>query len=114
MVTNMNIRLYSLSQEEKDILCLVMCYSMWALCSFCLSDVGCDFQHEAKICSLTEYVQSVELKKRRLEDSYDLLTEELAKLQAQGTVKQKLRTSSISINPLHQQGKRNTDNHQKT
>ncbi|XP_072237933.1 kinesin heavy chain isoform X2 [Leuresthes tenuis] len=45
-------------------------------------------QHEAKICSLTEYMQSVELKKRRLEDSYDLLTEELAKLQAQESLSQ--------------------------
>uniref|UniRef100_A0A3Q1FKA3 Kinesin family member 5A n=1 Tax=Acanthochromis polyacanthus TaxID=80966 RepID=A0A3Q1FKA3_9TELE len=40
-------------------------------------------QHEAKIRSLTEYMQNVELKKRQLEDSYDSLTEELAKLQAQ-------------------------------
>lgn len=30
-------------------------------------------------------MQNVELKKRQLEDSYDSLTEELAKLQAQGT-----------------------------
>lgn len=44
----------------------------------------CDFQHEAKIRSLMEYMQNVELKKRQLEDSYDLLNEELAKLQAQG------------------------------
>uniref|UniRef100_A0A3Q3JIV3 Kinesin-like protein n=1 Tax=Monopterus albus TaxID=43700 RepID=A0A3Q3JIV3_MONAL len=44
-------------------------------------------QHEAKIRSLTEYMQNVELKKRQLEDSYDSLSEELAKLQAQ--VKQK-------------------------
>lgn len=44
----------------------------------------CDFQHEAKIRSLTEYMQNVELKKRHLEDSFDSLSEELAKLQAQG------------------------------
>uniref|UniRef100_A0A8C5SWH3 Kinesin family member 5A n=1 Tax=Laticauda laticaudata TaxID=8630 RepID=A0A8C5SWH3_LATLA len=43
-------------------------------------------QHEAKIRSLTEYMQSVELKKRNLEESYDALSEELAKLQAQETV----------------------------
>lgn len=42
------------------------------------------FQHEAKIRSLTDYMQNVELKKRKLEDSYDSLSEELAKLQAQG------------------------------
>lgn len=46
----------------------------------------CDFQHEAKIRSLTEYMQNVELKKRHLEDSYDSLSEELAKLQAQGRI----------------------------
>ncbi|KAJ7317674.1 hypothetical protein JRQ81_003836 [Phrynocephalus forsythii] len=43
-------------------------------------------QHEAKIRSLTEYMQSVELKKRNLEESYDALSEELAKLQAQESV----------------------------
>ncbi|KAB1269803.1 Kinesin heavy chain isoform 5A [Camelus dromedarius] len=43
-------------------------------------------QHEAKIRSLTEYMQNVELKKRHLEESYDSLSDELAKLQAQETV----------------------------
>lgn len=42
------------------------------------------YQHEAKIRSLTEYMQTVELKKRHLEESYDSLSDELAKLQAQG------------------------------
>uniref|UniRef100_A0A8D0CUY1 Kinesin-like protein n=1 Tax=Sander lucioperca TaxID=283035 RepID=A0A8D0CUY1_SANLU len=37
-------------------------------------------QHEAKIRSLTEYMQSVEQKKRLLEESHDSLSEELAKL----------------------------------
>ena len=41
-------------------------------------------QHEAKICSLTEYMQTVELKKRHLEESYDSLSDELARLQAHG------------------------------
>uniref|UniRef100_A0A3B3CGK3 Kinesin-like protein n=1 Tax=Oryzias melastigma TaxID=30732 RepID=A0A3B3CGK3_ORYME len=41
-------------------------------------------QHEAKIRHISEYVENLELKKRQLEDSYDSLTEELAKLQAQG------------------------------
>nr|XP_029477636.1 kinesin heavy chain-like isoform X2 [Oncorhynchus nerka] len=40
-------------------------------------------QHEAKIRSLTEYMQSVELKKGMLEESHDSLSEELAKLQDQ-------------------------------
>ncbi|CAI9597954.1 unnamed protein product [Staurois parvus] len=43
-------------------------------------------QHEAKIRSLTEYMHSVELKKRQLEESYDSLSEELAKMQAQENV----------------------------
>ncbi|CAH2224471.1 kinesin heavy chain [Pelobates cultripes] len=43
-------------------------------------------QHEAKIRSLTEYMHSVEMKKRQLEDSYDALSEELAKMQAQDNV----------------------------
>uniref|UniRef100_A0A3P8T6C5 Kinesin-like protein n=1 Tax=Amphiprion percula TaxID=161767 RepID=A0A3P8T6C5_AMPPE len=43
-------------------------------------------QHEAKIRSLTEYMQSVEQKKRLLEESHDSLSEELAKLQDQGNV----------------------------
>lgn len=42
-------------------------------------------QHEAKIRSLTEYMQEVEQKKRRLEEGYDSLSEELAVLQARGT-----------------------------
>nr|CAA43677.1 kinesin heavy chain [Mus musculus] len=43
-------------------------------------------QHEAKIRSLTEYMQTVELKKRHLEESYDSLSDELARLQAHETV----------------------------
>uniref|UniRef100_A0A672LAE8 Kinesin-like protein n=1 Tax=Sinocyclocheilus grahami TaxID=75366 RepID=A0A672LAE8_SINGR len=37
--------------------------------------------HEAKIRSLTEYMQNMELKKRQLENNYDCLSEELTKLQ---------------------------------
>uniref|UniRef100_A0A8C8H4B5 Kinesin-like protein n=1 Tax=Oncorhynchus tshawytscha TaxID=74940 RepID=A0A8C8H4B5_ONCTS len=40
-------------------------------------------QHEAKIHSLTDYMQNIELKNRQLEDNYDSLSEELAKLHAQ-------------------------------
>ncbi|XP_038872557.1 kinesin heavy chain-like [Salvelinus namaycush] len=40
-------------------------------------------QHEAKIHSLTEYMQNIELKNRQLEENYDSLSEELAKLHAQ-------------------------------
>ncbi|XP_038553740.1 kinesin heavy chain isoform X1 [Micropterus salmoides] len=45
-------------------------------------------QHEAKIRSLTEYMQNVERKKRHLEDGYDSLSEELAKFQAQESMSQ--------------------------
>uniref|UniRef100_A0A3Q3WLJ3 Kinesin-like protein n=1 Tax=Mola mola TaxID=94237 RepID=A0A3Q3WLJ3_MOLML len=40
-------------------------------------------QHEAKIKSLTEYLQNVEQKKRQLEENVDCLNEELVKLSAQ-------------------------------
>uniref|UniRef100_A0A8C8EM95 Kinesin-like protein n=1 Tax=Oncorhynchus tshawytscha TaxID=74940 RepID=A0A8C8EM95_ONCTS len=53
-------------------------------------------QHEAKIRSLTEYMQSVELKKRMLEESHDSLSEELAKLQDQGNTSAMSRPSRIS------------------
>uniref|UniRef100_A0AAR2IU22 Kinesin-like protein n=1 Tax=Pygocentrus nattereri TaxID=42514 RepID=A0AAR2IU22_PYGNA len=42
-------------------------------------------QHEAKIRSLTEYMQNMELKKRQLEENYDCLSEELARLHNSGT-----------------------------
>lgn len=41
-------------------------------------------KHEAKIKSLTEYLQNVEQKKRQLEESVDSLSEELVQLRAQG------------------------------
>ncbi|KAI1892430.1 hypothetical protein AGOR_G00133270 [Albula goreensis] len=45
-------------------------------------------QHEAKIRSLTEYMQNVEQKKRQLEENYDALSEELeiSRLQAQDNI----------------------------
>uniref|UniRef100_A0A8D0D4A8 Kinesin-like protein n=1 Tax=Sander lucioperca TaxID=283035 RepID=A0A8D0D4A8_SANLU len=45
-------------------------------------------QHEAKIKSLTEYLQNVEQKKRQLEENVDSLNEELVKLSAQAVEKQ--------------------------
>ncbi|KAM8990266.1 kinesin heavy chain, partial [Ara ararauna] len=45
-------------------------------------------QHEAKIRSLTEYTQAVELKRRSLEETNDALSEELARLQAQDTAEE--------------------------
>ncbi|KAK6302990.1 hypothetical protein J4Q44_G00273450 [Coregonus suidteri] len=43
-------------------------------------------QHEAKIKSLTEYLQNVEQKKRQLEENVDSLSEELVKISAQEKV----------------------------
>ena len=63
------------------------CNSGLGWLGFCSSDdvwVFVFVQHEAKIRSLTEYMQSVEQKKRQLEESHDSLSEELAKLQDQG------------------------------
>ncbi|XP_077429071.1 kinesin heavy chain-like isoform X1 [Vanacampus margaritifer] len=45
-------------------------------------------QHEAKISLLTEYAQDVERKRRQLEESYDSLADELAEVQAAGSVSQ--------------------------
>ncbi|XP_062313229.1 kinesin heavy chain-like [Osmerus eperlanus] len=45
-------------------------------------------QHQAKIRSLTDYMQSMEQKKRQLEESQDSLMEELAKLNAQGKMQE--------------------------
>ncbi|XP_061147320.1 kinesin heavy chain [Syngnathus typhle] len=42
-------------------------------------------QHEAKIRLLTEYAQDVERKRRQLEENYDSLAEELARVQTQET-----------------------------
>lgn len=56
-------------------------------------------QHEAKIRSLTEYMQSVEQKKRLLEESHDSLSEELAKLQDQGNTQR--RTASEILARIH-------------
>ncbi|XP_063063189.1 kinesin-1 heavy chain isoform X2 [Engraulis encrasicolus] len=50
---------------------------------------GCQLrisQHEAKIKSLTEYLQNVEQKKRQLEENVDSLNEELVKISAQEKV----------------------------
>uniref|UniRef100_A0A7N6A646 Kinesin-like protein n=1 Tax=Anabas testudineus TaxID=64144 RepID=A0A7N6A646_ANATE len=60
-------------------------------------------QHQAKIRSLTEYMQNVELKKRQLEDSHDSLSEELAKLQAQGRVQYILTTALEQQMELHRE-----------
>lgn len=74
-------------------------------CPRCLCCPLC-VQHQAKIKSLTDYMQNMEQKKRQLEESQDALTEELAKLHAQGRYKTntlqistKLFNSEISETP---------------
>uniref|UniRef100_A0A8C6XT53 Kinesin-like protein n=1 Tax=Naja naja TaxID=35670 RepID=A0A8C6XT53_NAJNA len=62
-------------------------------------------QHEAKIKSLTDYMQNMEQKRRQLEELQDSLNEELAKLRAQGTV--------ISGKTLEQQMESHRETHQK-
>lgn len=49
-------------------------------------------QHEAKIRSLTEYMQNVEQKKRQLEDNYDALSEELYMMQNSGKIQTQIQT----------------------
>ncbi|XP_042200272.1 kinesin heavy chain [Callorhinchus milii] len=76
-------------------------------------------QHETKIRSLTEYIHKVELKKRQLEESYDTLNEEMARLQAQETVnevadKEKEQTDGEEVKKvLEQQMETHRENHQK-
>uniref|UniRef100_A0AAQ5X5H1 Kinesin-like protein n=1 Tax=Amphiprion ocellaris TaxID=80972 RepID=A0AAQ5X5H1_AMPOC len=68
-------------------------------------------QHEAKIRSLTEYMQSVEQKKRLLEESHDSLSEELAKLQDQGNVLNK--RGKLSEKTIRQQSENHRGLHHK-
>uniref|UniRef100_A0A672ZQ40 Kinesin-like protein n=1 Tax=Sphaeramia orbicularis TaxID=375764 RepID=A0A672ZQ40_9TELE len=71
-------------------------------------------QHEAKIRSLTEYMHNMELKKRQLEDSYDSLSEELAKVQKQNKVKQnKVKQNEVKRQALEQQMESHREAHSK-
>uniref|UniRef100_A0A672JQR8 Kinesin-like protein n=1 Tax=Salarias fasciatus TaxID=181472 RepID=A0A672JQR8_SALFA len=66
-------------------------------------------QHEAKIKSLTEYLQNVEHKKRQLEENVDSLNEELVKLSAQG----KFCSVQNDGNPVEKQIHSHREAHQK-
>uniref|UniRef100_A0A8D0AXI5 Kinesin-like protein n=1 Tax=Sander lucioperca TaxID=283035 RepID=A0A8D0AXI5_SANLU len=68
-------------------------------------------QHQAKIRSLTDYMQNMEQKKRQLEESQDALTEELAKLQAQGHVTETAHLCDILS--LEEQLEKHREAHQK-
>uniref|UniRef100_A0A3B3Q6I2 Kinesin family member 5B n=1 Tax=Paramormyrops kingsleyae TaxID=1676925 RepID=A0A3B3Q6I2_9TELE len=52
-------------------------------------------KHEAKIKSLTEYLQNVEQKKRQLEETMDSLNEELVKISTQGEVKNQIQGEAV-------------------
>lgn len=79
----------------KCIICLALliklAYFQIVLTTNCVHEIFSPFnsvrfsqKHEAKIKSLTEYLQNVEQKKRQLEESVDSLSEELVQLRAQG------------------------------
>lgn len=63
-----------------------MCVCVCTICTLTDKASSSSFgvQHQAKIRTLTDYMQNLEQKKRQLEESQDALTEELALLQAQG------------------------------
>ncbi|XP_015667511.1 kinesin-1 heavy chain isoform X1 [Protobothrops mucrosquamatus] len=77
-------------------------------------------QHEAKIKSLTEYLQNVEQKKRQLEESVDSLNEELVGLQTQKKVHEmekehlnKVQTANEVKQAVEQQIQSHRETHQK-
>ncbi|XP_015338780.2 kinesin-1 heavy chain [Marmota marmota marmota] len=77
-------------------------------------------QHEAKIKSLTEYLQNVEQKKRQLEESVDCLSEELVQLRAQEKVHEmekehlnKVQTANEVKQAVEQQIQSHRETHQK-
>ncbi|KAJ1076568.1 hypothetical protein K5549_008267 [Capra hircus] len=77
-------------------------------------------KHEAKIKSLTEYLQNVEQKKRQLEESVDSLSEELVQLRAQEKVHEmekehlnKVQTANEVKQAVEQQIQSHRETHQK-
>ncbi|CAL8343075.1 unnamed protein product [Merluccius merluccius] len=75
-------------------------------------------QHEAKIKSLTEYLQNVEQKKRLLEENVDSLNEELVKISAQEKVhamekENEIQTANEVKEAVEQQIHSHRDAHQK-
>uniref|UniRef100_A0AAY4AQG0 Kinesin-like protein n=1 Tax=Denticeps clupeoides TaxID=299321 RepID=A0AAY4AQG0_9TELE len=72
-------------------------------------------QHEAKIKSLTEYLQNVELKKRQLEENVDSLNEELVKLSAQEKVHAMEKENEIqSANEVKEAVEKQIQSHRET
>ncbi|XP_071758626.2 kinesin-1 heavy chain-like [Centroberyx gerrardi] len=74
-------------------------------------------QHEAKIKSLTEYLQNVEQKKRQLEENVDSLNEELVKISAQDKVhameKEKIQSANEVKEAVEKQIHSHRETHQK-
>ncbi|XP_062859015.1 kinesin-1 heavy chain isoform X2 [Trichomycterus rosablanca] len=75
-------------------------------------------QHEAKIKSLTEYLQNVEQKKRQLEENVDSLNEELVKISAQEKVhamekENEIQTANEVKTAVEQQIQNHREAHQK-
>ncbi|XP_066483307.1 kinesin-1 heavy chain [Tiliqua scincoides] len=77
-------------------------------------------QHEAKIKSLTEYLQNIEQKKRQLEESVDSLNDELVELRAQKKVHEmekehlnKVQTANEVKQAVEQQIQSHRETHQK-
>uniref|UniRef100_A0A8C9WA33 Kinesin-like protein n=1 Tax=Scleropages formosus TaxID=113540 RepID=A0A8C9WA33_SCLFO len=69
-------------------------------------------QHEAKIKSLTEYLQNVEQKKRQLEENVDALNEELVKISAQEKVHAMEKENEIqTANEVKEAVERQIQNH---
>ncbi|KAB5584030.1 hypothetical protein PHYPO_G00102690 [Pangasianodon hypophthalmus] len=58
-------------------------------------------QHEAKIRSLTEYMQNMELKKRQLEENCDCLVTEIARLQNAESLQENQQDSEEAGEPKH-------------
>ncbi|XP_060724166.1 kinesin heavy chain-like isoform X2 [Tachysurus vachellii] len=58
-------------------------------------------QHEAKIRSLTEYMQNMELKKRQLEENCDCLVTEIARLQNAESLQENQQDNEESGEPKH-------------
>uniref|UniRef100_A0AAY4A5C8 Kinesin-like protein n=1 Tax=Denticeps clupeoides TaxID=299321 RepID=A0AAY4A5C8_9TELE len=70
-------------------------------------------QYEAKIKSLSEYLQNVEQKKRQLEELVDSLNEEMVKLSAQGTYTQTYSGFQMQHEAVEKQIQSHREAHQK-